>query len=120
MPTPRPDTSVTLGAVLRPGRKTRRQASAYDITPAASGDTNPFSTAFRFKASAFSPRPSSSTSIHTCPASLLARSNSRPELDFPALRPLLRPLQSVIQGVPHQVYERVADLLQDRLVQLHA
>ena len=66
MPTPRPETSVTLSAVDSPCRKTSDITSASLSAAARSAERNPPLTAFRRSCSASRPRPSSRTRSTAC------------------------------------------------------
>ena len=78
MPTPRPDRSVMMLLVEKPGRKMRSTTSCSVSAAACSALRKPFFTAFSRTAGSEMPAPSSATSITTQPPSCRADSVSRP------------------------------------------
>src|SRR6266576_3982513 len=98
IPTPRPDTLVTASAVVNPGRASTRSSWSSDRASACAS-TKPSRCA---RASALAHR-----GQHDLAFGLL-----------PRLAPLGRRLDAVIYGIPKQMHERIAQLVQDRAVQL--
>ena len=119
MPTPRPLTSVTFSAVEKPGRKISPRASRSFIVRACSGESSPRATAFCLSLAASMPPPSSLMEILTLPAWWKARSTTVALAGLPAACRCCGDLDAVIDGIAHEVRERVADGLDDRLVEFH-
>ena len=84
IPTPRPERLVTESAVENPGAKSKLSISA--SLSFASGSTKPFSTALFRILSRLRPRPSSLTSIMTCPERCSALSRNSPRGFLPDAR----------------------------------
>ena len=118
MPTPRPDTLLTLAAVEKPGLKMRLTISCSLILATCSAVTTPFSTALAARACASIPLPSSEISMLTWPPSWLALGATAgpPRASRP---PPARPgLDAVVDRVADDVGQRVLDGLDDRAVEL--
>jgi hypothetical protein len=84
IPTPRPEISVTLAAVLKPGRNTRSSASRALMAEASAAVSTPFLMACRLSLSGSMPPPSSSMEMETIPPSCEARTVSVPPRGLPA------------------------------------
>ena len=84
MPTPRPETSVTMAVVLKPGRKISSTASASDREAACSALIIPLRTALSRIAGSGMPPPSSLTSTTTPPESWRAVRRTVPQAGLPA------------------------------------
>src|SRR3972149_4014560 len=124
VPPPRPETSDTCAAVLKPGRaSTRIRASSSEMS--ASDSISPRSLAALSTRARSIPRPPSAP--RTAPASRSrapprppppAGSGPPPSRPLPGGEPFLRRFQAMVHRVPQQVDQRIADLIQQRPVQL--
>ena len=113
-PTPRPDTSVTALAVEKPSVKMSWIASrSLSVSPACS---RPRSSAFLRTEAASMPAPSSISVITTWFDSCAAESSSVPVSDLPRALRTAGGLDAVVDGVADQVHERLAELVDHRLV----
>src|SRR6266567_1108312 len=137
IPTPRPEMSLTLSLVEKPGRKSRSRASRSET--ASTAEINPFSNALRFTLSSSIPLPSSSTSMTTWlpfwkEDSLMVPLSSFPcrtrssgvsipwSMEFLMMCIISDPMMhiirnSMVDGVSDDVHHRVRDILDDQLVQ---
>jgi hypothetical protein len=84
MPTPRPEMSLVVSAVEKPGAKSSSIARAASIVSACSGVISPRATAFLATASGLTPRPSSRTVMTTLPPAWRAEISTVPVAGLPA------------------------------------
>ena len=118
MPTPRPEKCVTWSAVEKPGRKMRLTSSRSLSRSACSGVISLAWMALSRTRCGSMPSPSSVISMMTLPPSWKACSEQPALGGLAPGQPLVGGLDAVIDGIAHQVRQRVADGLDDRLVQL--
>ncbi len=114
-PTPRPESSLTVSRVEKPGSKIR--LTTRGSSAAVPGEIIPSAIPLRTILSRSSPRPSSSTRIATRSPSWPAQRVIRPTRGLALLDPLVRGLERVVDGVADQVDHRVAQPLDDRPVE---
>ena len=118
MPTPRPDTFVTLVAVENPGTKIRLTISRGGIARSCSTVARPRSIAFVAIRAGSMPAPSSLISMLTWPPSWKARSVKVPSAGFPCRDADFGRFDAVVDRIADDVGQRILDRLEDRLVQL--
>ena len=117
-PTPRPESVEIPAAVEKPGTKTRLSSSRRESSSLRSRLTSPRETATSRMRTGSMPAPSSTTSRTTWLPRGWARRRSCPRRGFPARLAHRRRLDAVIDGVADDVHQRIAELLDDQLVQL--
>ena len=119
MPTPRPEMSVVVSAVEKPGVNSSSTAALHvDLArPPRRRSARP-PAALRATRAGSIPRPSSRTSITTLEPAWRAEICSVPVAGLPAATRSVGGLQAVVQGVAHEVHERIAERVDDGAVKL--
>ena len=116
MPTPRPETSETVSAVEKPGRKIRLSISSSVST--SSSAIRPRDTAMPRTRSRLMPRPSSLISMTIRPARCSATRRTVPSAGLPASRRSSGVFEAVVDGVAQHVGDRFGQPFDHGLVDL--
>ena len=117
---PRPDTSLTFSAVLRPGSQINCCTSRGVIRSASAAEVSARSTAFARMRSVSSPCPSSDTRMMILLPRWKASSEIVPCAGLPGGRASFRRLDAVVGGVADHVNHRIAQLVDHPFVEFRA
>ena len=119
MPTPRPEMSLVVSAVEKPGVKRSSIARAMStVSTASGGDQARARRPWRRPLAGSMPRPSSRTVMTTLPPAWRAESSSMPVGGLPAASRSAGVSRRVVERVADEVHERIAERVDDRAVEL--
>ena len=118
MPTPRPETSLIVSAVLKPAVKSSSAARGWSTEAISSALIRPRSQALRATRSGSIPRPSSRTEMTMLEPAWRAEISTVPVAGLPAATRSVGGLHAVVERVAHEVDDRVAEGVDDGAIEL--